>query len=119
MIQKYCIITMDDSLDILLISVGDIDEDDRREIPLGIAFLCGQLKKYNYSYKVVDLYYLGNSNTSTKILKENIINYNPRVIGISSSSYYIDLTKNTIQFIRKTSNELNFKPIIIVGGYIS
>lgn len=115
---------MDDSLDILLISVGDVEEDDRREIPLGIAFLCGQLKREQFSYRVLDLYNLGNSNTSYEILKENIIKFRPKVIGISSSSYYLDLTKTTIKFIKEIYSKLggscySLKPFIILGGYIS
>jgi hypothetical protein len=111
---------MDDfDIDILLISIGDIDEDDRRELPLGIAFLCGQLKANNIKFKVLDLYNLGNSKGSLNILKEKILLFKPRVIGISTTSYYIDLAKKTIEFIKDISKALNLDIPIVLGGYIS
>ncbi|MCP4760350.1 MAG: radical SAM protein [archaeon] len=112
---------MSEKLDILLLSVGDINDDDRREIPLGIAFLCGQLKSKGYSYHVLDLYNL-NLNLYEKFdskLEESISSSIPKVIGISSTSYYIEMVKKITEKIHKISKKHGKSIPIIIGGYIS
>jgi radical SAM superfamily enzyme YgiQ (UPF0313 family) len=107
------------SIDVLFLAIGNIEEDDRREIPLGIAFLCGQLKRANYTYKVLDLYNLGIGQESNTRIEHTLHQYTPKIIAISSTSYYIEQVKSTISFLRSNFLSSSIHPIIIVGGYIS
>jgi len=109
--------------DILFIFIGDILDDDRSQIPLGIAFLSGQLKKKRYSYKLLDLYNLGinfeEKQLSSKFLEELLLIYKPKAIGVSVSSYYLDLTNKFIDLLKDIIKRNKLWLPIILGGYIS
>ncbi|MHA1340653.1 MAG: B12-binding domain-containing radical SAM protein [Promethearchaeota archaeon] len=112
-----------ETLDILFIFIGDISDDDRRQIPLGIAYLAGQLKKKGYKYKLLDLYNLGinfqEKNLRPIFLEQYLLFYKPKIIGISVSSYYIEITKKFIALLKDVFRRHGLKIPIMLGGYIS
>lgn len=106
-------------LDVLLFVIDKIDSDRWTGIPLGLAYLAGQLRSREISYKILDFYNFGVNRKTLSILRNYIKLYKPRVIGISSTAYYINNIKKGIDKIRKIANSQKFSIPIIIGGYIS
>lgn len=104
---------METPLDALFISVGDNEED--KALPLGVAFLAGQLKAAGFSYDVFDLSNRGWVNESLSELMEIVDRRTPSVIGISSTGYYIKKVRKLIRLLRATHTS----SLIVIGGYIS
>jgi radical SAM superfamily enzyme YgiQ (UPF0313 family) len=101
-----------DPINVLIIAIGDQRFDERQALPLGAAVLKGILQSHGYRVKCIDnaLHPLGLAELYT-VLEQ----FHPRVIGLSSTAYFVPQITQIIRQIKSYSIELP----VIVGGYCS
>ena len=99
-------------LDVLLFSIGDRSFDERRGIPLSLAYLKGSLVNNGYSVKCLDYAIYGFSNQDIRDILEIL---NPKLVGLSATAFFKKQLKSVVRAIKSFSIEIP----IIVGGYCS
>lgn len=81
--------------------------------PLGLAYLAGTLKKYNFDVEIIDAQAL---NLNNKEIINFLFKKNPSYIGLSSYSVGI---YNTAELAEEIKREFPKIPLIIGGGHIT
>ncbi len=73
---------------------------------LGLAYIAGALKKEGYNVKVLDLtaYSIIENKDYEKILKRELLNFNPKIVGITSTSPSHQNALKIIRLIKKIKN---------------
>ncbi len=99
-----------ESIDILLISVGDVYGDRRVSLPLALPVLKARLVQEGFSVKCIDGFF---NDLSLDDLYSLLNTYHPKIVGFSATAYEVERLTELTRKVKSFSIEIP----VILGGY--
>ncbi len=103
---------MTDRLRILFVKTYAYAPNQAFDVPLGILYLSGYLKKHLENRVAISLLDLRIIDNKKEALKERIHHFNPQIIGISTLAFEHAFLSDNAQFIRQHAPDA----LVVIGG---